>query len=83
MRFSSNIEDYPFIIRFKTLGSSTSPSNTYYIEDYPFIIRFKTSCYITSIEFCFDFNIEDYPFIIRFKTNAIMGAKDLHSFLSY
>ena len=40
---SFHIEDYPFIIRFKT---KLTESNEYlynkYIEDYPFIIRFKT-----------------------------------------
>ena len=38
-----DIEDYPFIIRFKTISAlSKVPDSNLYIEDYPFIIRFKT-----------------------------------------
>ena len=38
-----NIEDYPFIIRFKTLYRYQMQMRTLQdIEDYPFIIRFKT-----------------------------------------
>ena len=37
------IEDYPFIIRFKTTKKLTvSLEKVEHIEDYPFIIRFKT-----------------------------------------
>ena len=37
------IEDYPFIIRFKTWGHDATPQQRdFCIEDYPFIIRFKT-----------------------------------------
>ena len=39
----TNIEDYPFIIRFKTETPSLSFLTPIDIEDYPFIIRFKTS----------------------------------------
>ena len=65
-----NIEDYPFIIRFKTRYATTCIKQySFNIEDYPFIIRFKTY----SMSFLKEYstnshNIEDYPFIIRFKT---------------
>ena len=36
------IEDYPFIIRFKTLKAVSHLFLHLNIEDYPFIIRFKT-----------------------------------------
>ena len=37
------IEDYPFIIRFKTYFIGAGPGDPELsIEDYPFIIRFKT-----------------------------------------
>ena len=68
---SFSIEDYPFIIRFKTSWATPpkTPKLLISIEDYPFIIRFKT---IIIHSFSFKFNsIEDYPFIIRFKTVAV------------
>ena len=36
------IEDYPFIIRFKTVVAYNLFKDILHIEDYPFIIRFKT-----------------------------------------
>ena len=69
-----SIEDYPFIIRFKTWICNRSLYRKVCIEDYPFIIRFKTEGKRLDTEW-FDFGIEDYPFIIRFKTT------DLNCFL--
>ena len=65
------IEDYPFIIRFKTKdnGDDCAYAVLLSIEDYPFIIRFKTSR--ASIVSSWFLSIEDYPFIIRFKTHHI------------
>ena len=40
--YSLYIEDYPFIIRFKTHLPTSRHNIHYNIEDYPFIIRFKT-----------------------------------------
>ena len=63
---SVGIEDYPFIIRFKTTITKFSKYFIASIEDYPFIIRFKTNVEVLTElpSAC----IEDYPFIIRFKT---------------
>ena len=42
INFHPYIEDYPFIIRFKTLNIISLKLLNKNIEDYPFIIRFKT-----------------------------------------
>ena len=72
--WAKDIEDYPFIIRFKTKIEvfSVEIKYTYNIEDYPFIIRFKTV--INHFIHLLLFHIEDYPFIIRFKTPTVKAA---------
>ena len=69
------IEDYPFIIRFKTdvtVEGDETPAINVDIEDYPFIIRFKTLPMNKASLLSYD--IEDYPFIIRFKTSSIFPS---------